>query len=177
MLEYWPPLRIFPAMKQLALLLALSLGSLLQAQNPAAEMEKEIATLVAGPQVTVVHLWAPWCPNCAAEMTPDGWAKFIGANPEVKVVFLNIWHKGQDPKPRLTAAGLGAQPNLVLFNHPNPSRLAEDRLNTFLGLAITWIPTTWVYQGGKLRVAFNYGEIRFPVLQQMVDDARNEWAH
>jgi len=26
-------------------------------------------------------------------------------------------------------------------------------------------------------VAFNYGEIRFPVLQQMVDDARNEWKH
>jgi hypothetical protein len=108
-------------------------------------------------------------------MVPDGWARFVGANPEVKVVLLNIWSKGQDPQPALAAAGLGAQPNLVLLTHPNVSRLAADRVNTFLGLPITWIPTTWIFRDGKLRAAFNYGEIRFPVLQQLVDDARNEW--
>ncbi len=109
-------------------------------------------------------------------MSPDnGWAKFIAANPTVQVVFLNVWHKGQDPAPRLAAAGLGAQPNLLRLTHPNPSRLAADRLDVFLGLPVTWVPTTWVYHEGKLRVAFSYGEIRFPVLQQMVDDARNEW--
>ena len=141
-------------------------------------LEMQVSELVAGPQVTVVHFWAPWCSNCRAEMSPDdGWAKFIAANPAVKVVFVNVWHKGQDPAPRLAAAGLGPQPNLLLLTHPNPSRLAADRLNTFLGLPLTWVPTTWVYREGKLRVAFNYGEIRFPVLQQMVDDARNEWDH
>jgi len=141
-----------------------------------APLEKEVADLIAGPQVTVVHFWAPWCPNCRAEMSPtDGWAKFVAANPQAKIVFINIWHKGQDGKARLDAAGLGAQPNLLLLTHPNPSRLAADRLNTFLGLPITWIPTTWVYRDGQLRAAFNYGEIRFPVLQQMVDDAREKW--
>ena len=141
-------------------------------------LEMQLTELVAGPQVTVVHFWAPWCPNCRAEMSPaTGWAKFLAANPDVKVVFLNIWHKGQDPAPRLAAAGLGTQPNLLLLTHPNPSRLAADRLNSLLGLPITWVPTTWVFREGKLRVAFNYGEIRFPVLQQMVDDARNEWEH
>ena len=141
-------------------------------------LEMQLTELVAGPQVTVVHFWAPWCPNCRAEMSPaTGWAKFLAANPDVKVVFLNIWHKGQDPAPRLAAAGLGTQPNLLLLTHPNPSRLAADRLNSFLGLPVTWVPTTWVFREGKLRVAFNYGEIRFPVLQQMVDDARNEWDH
>lgn len=141
-------------------------------------LEMQVADLIAGPQVTVVHFWAPWCPNCRAEMDPaGGWAKFLADNPKVKVVFVNIWHKGQDPAPRLATAGLGGQPNLLLLTHPNPSRLAADRLNSFLGLPVTWVPTTWVFREGKLRVAFNYGEIRFPVLQQMVDDARNEWAH
>jgi len=64
---------------------------------------------------------------------------------------------------------------LVLRNHPNASRLVADRLNTFLGLPVTWIPTTWVFRDGKLRVAFNYGEIRFPVLQQMMADAERAW--
>jgi len=141
-------------------------------------LETEVTGLIAGPQVTVVHFWAPWCPNCRAEMSPtDGWAHFIAANPAVKFVFIDIWHKDGNPQERLTAAGLGAQPNLILRVHPNPSRLAADRLNSFLGLPITWIPTTWVYREGRLRAAFNYGEIRFPILQQMIDDASQAWEH
>jgi thiol-disulfide isomerase/thioredoxin len=163
-------------MKRLTWLLAIfAVGWLRAADAPTEALEKQVAELIAGPQVTVVHFWAPWCPNCKAEMAPEGWAPFIAANPGVKVVFVCIWHKGQDPLPKLAAAGLGAQPNLLLLTHPNPSRLEADRLNAFLGLPLTWVPTTWVYRAGKLRVAFNYGEIRFPVLQQMIDDATNEW--
>jgi thiol-disulfide isomerase/thioredoxin len=160
-------------MKRLTLLLALAVAAGLRAAD--APLEKEVADIIAGPQVTVVHFWAPWCPNCQAEMAPAGWARFIAANPGVKFVFINIWHKNQNPLPMLTAAGLGAQPNLRLLTHPNPSKLGADRLNTFLGLPITWIPTTWVYRDGKLRTAFNYGEIRWPVLQQLLDDARDQW--
>ena len=165
-------------MKRLAVLLLLAAATLLRAADQATDpLESQVAALIAGPQVTVVHFWAPWCPNCRAELLPDGWKKFTEANPDVKVVFLNIWHKGQDPALQLKEAGLGGQPNLLLLNHPNPSRLAETRLNAFLGQPLTWIPTTWVYRQGKLRTAVNYGEIRFPVLQQLVDDARNEWNH
>jgi thiol-disulfide isomerase/thioredoxin len=165
-------------MKKLAWLLVLVASVGLQASDgPDDSLEREVTAIVAGPQVTVVHFWAPWCPNCRAEMTPDGWARFIADNPETKFVFINIWHKGQDPRPRLQAAGLGSQGNLILRTHFNPSRLAADRLNIFLDLPVTWVPTTWVFRDGKLRVAFNYGEIRFPVLQQMMDDARNEWSH
>lgn len=167
-------------MKRFAvLLLVVSITALLRAGPPVPDaLETQVANLIAGPQVTVVHFWAPWCSNCRAEMDPaKGWAKFISANPGVTVVFINIWHKGQDPKARLEAAGLGAQPNLMLLTHPNPSKLEADRLSSFLGLPVTWIPTTWVYRDGKLRIAFNYGEVRFPVLQQMVDDAQNEWKH
>ena len=141
-----------------------------------APLEKDVAAIIAGPQVTVVHFWAPWCPNCRAEQDPDtGWAKMVGANPDVKFVFINIWHKGQDGAAAMAAAKLGPQSNLLLLTHPNPSKLAADRVSSFLGLPITWIPTTWVYRSGKLRAAFNYGEIRFPVFQQMMDDARAEW--
>lgn len=163
-------------MFRLAALLALCAAAVLRAEPATpAPLEAEVSALIAGPQVTIVHFWAPWCPNCKAEMGPDGWAKFIADNPEVKFVFLNIWHKGQDPLPKLTAAGLGAQPNLTLLTHPNASRLKAERVNGFLGLPITWVPTTWVFKDGKLRYALNYGEMRFGLLQQLVNDARDGW--
>ncbi|WP_438480385.1 thioredoxin domain-containing protein [Oleiharenicola lentus] len=146
--------------------------------SPAAAMEKQVADVVAGPQVTIVHFWAPWCPNCRAEMTPEGWAKFIGANPDVKFVFLNVWHRGQDPQPKLDAGNLSAQPNLTLLTHPSAvSKAGDDRLNTFLGLPVTWLPTTWVFREGKLRYGLNYGEVRFEMLQQLVNDSTDKWKH
>jgi thiol-disulfide isomerase/thioredoxin len=167
-------------MNRVLSLIALFIATLLRAAEPTgpaatAAVEKQLAEIVAGPQVTIVHLWAPWCGNCKNEMRPDGWAKFIAANPDVKFVFVNIWHKGQDAAPKLAAANLGAQSNLVLVTHPNPSRKGEDRLASLLGLPITWVPTTWVFQDGKMRFAFNYGEIRFELLQQLVKDSRDTW--
>jgi thiol-disulfide isomerase/thioredoxin len=164
-------------MKLIVAMLALLATALMAEEQPAVALENEVARLIAGPEVTVVHFWAPWCGNSKAELTPAGWAAFIAEHPGVKFVFLNVWHKGQNPQPVLTAAGLGAQPNLVLRTHPNPSRLEEDRLNRFLGQPVTWLPTTWIYRAGKLRYAFNYGEIRFPVLRQMIEDSRNPWDH
>ena len=162
-------------MRRLILLfVVLVLGSVLRAQN-AADFEKNVAALVAKPQVTVIHFWAPWCSNCAAEMAPGGWEKFVRDNPKVQVVFINVWHKNEDPAPKLKAAGLGLPPNLHLLTHPNGSRVAAERVNDFLGLPLTWLPSTWVFRDGKMRFAFNYGEIHFPVLQQLVDDTTKDW--
>ncbi len=139
-----------------------------------AALEKEVREIVEGSQVTVVHFWAPWCSNCAAEMKPEGWAKFVNENPEVKVVFLNIWHGGQDPAPKLRAAQLGPQENFLARTHPI-APVAMNKMETFLGQKVQWMPTTWVYRDGKLRYALNYGEIRFEMLQQMVKDAAASW--
>ena len=169
---------MFLAMHRILLLLAFATTALLRAGGlTAADLEKQVAEITAGPQLTVVHFWAPWCPNCQAEMTAAGWAKFIAANPDVKFVFLNIWTKGQDPAPKLAAAGLGSQPNLLLCTHPNASRRQEDRLNHFLGLPLTWIPSTWVFKDGKLCYALNYGEVRFDFLQRCLGDSRDKWEH
>jgi thiol-disulfide isomerase/thioredoxin len=165
-------------MKRLALGLLLFALPLLLAGAPASPLETEVGVLVAKPTVTVVHFWAPWCPNCAAEMTPDGWARFIAANPSVQFVFLNVWHRGLDPAPKLRAAGLGDQANLLLRTDPNPSSRDAGKLGLFLGLPVTWLPTTWIFRDGRLRFALNYGEIHFPMLQTLVDDTRDKakWA-
>jgi thiol-disulfide isomerase/thioredoxin len=154
------------------------LGAAEEVTTASAAMEQQVREIVAGPQVTLVHFWAPWCPNCHAEMKPEGWAKFIAANPEVKVVFINFWHRGMDPKRVLETGQLGAQPNLLLLTHPSEvSRAGEGRVNEFLGLPVTWLPTTWVFREGRMRYALNYGEVRFDMLQQLVSDAQDKWTH
>jgi thiol-disulfide isomerase/thioredoxin len=157
------------------LLLGAIVGAARASDEASLKFEQNLASIVATPEVTVVHFWAPWCSNCMAEMKPDGWAKFLTEHPSVKVVFIALWHKGQDPAPKLVAAGLGGQPNLVTLTHPNPARKAGERVDALLGVPISWIPTTWVFKDGKLRYALNYGEIRFPILQQMVKDAAADW--
>jgi thiol-disulfide isomerase/thioredoxin len=137
-------------------------------------LEKEVAEIVSGSQVTVVHFWAPWCSNCREEMRPDGWAKFVNDNAAVKVIFINVWHGRQDPAPKLAAAELGTQENFLARDHPNQTAGAE-KVGKFLGQPLEWVPTTWVYRDGKLRYALNYGEIRFEMLQQMVRDAARGW--
>lgn len=137
-------------------------------------VENEVKELVASGDVTVVHLWAPWCGNCIAEKRDDGWAGFIARNPGVKFVFVEIWNDGRDSREALVKYNLGTQPNLTVLAHPGPRR-GEDRMRSFMGLPVTWTPSTWVFRDGRLNFAFNYGEIRFPILQQLVNDAAADW--
>ena len=151
---------------------------LLSAASMRAESSAEQAVLTAikSPETTVVHLWAPWCSNCQAELKAGGWAKMITENPQVKFCFVSIWNDGQDGRAMLNKFGIAAQPNVTILADPGPRR-GENKIKQFAGLPLSWIPTTWIYKGGDLRYALNYGEVRFPVLQQFLTDSQSEWSH
>ena len=139
-------------------------------------IEKQVAELLAGPRTTVVHFWAPWCPHCYAELKKGGWSTFIQENKDVSFIFITTWSGDNgDGRAMLQKLGVGAQQNFQLFLHPNTSRRDEEKMTTFLGLPVRWLPATWIFRDGKLRYALNYGEVRFPILQQLIKDTANKW--
>jgi thiol-disulfide isomerase/thioredoxin len=144
----------------------------LYAQSPA---EQKVVEAVKTPELSVVHLWAPWCSNCQAELKSGGWTKMIKDNPKVRFYFVSVWNGGEDGRAMLQKFGVADQPNVTVLADPGPR--GQDKIKQFAGLPLSWIPTTWIYKGGELRYALNYGEIHFPVLQQMLTDSESEWSH
>jgi len=153
--------------------LFVTLAGTMYAQSAA---EEKVADAIKSPQTTVVHLWAPWCSNCQAELKTGGWTKMINENPEVKFYFVSVWNDGQDGRAMLNKFGIAAQPNVIILGDPGPRR-GENKIKQFVGLPLSWIPTTWIYKSGDLRYALNYGEVRFSVLQQFLTDSQSEWSH
>ena len=139
-------------------------------------IDQQVAAATSSQSVTVVHFWAPWCPNCKSELSNGGWSGFIAANPGVNFVFVTIWNPA-DGHEVLAANGVGAEANFRLLLHPNGSRVKGKMVDQVLGIPISWIPTTWVFKDGKLRYAMNYGELRFPMLQQLIKDSSDSWEH
>jgi thiol-disulfide isomerase/thioredoxin len=160
----------------LALLAFPAASAFAQANNGWLAVEEQVAAAVKGPQVTVVHFWAPWCPNSKAELAKGAWSLFLATNTDVKFVFVTV-RSTEDGKALLLENGIGPQANLTLLHHPNHVRKGEGSIQTFMDIPMTWIPTTWVFRDGKLRYALNYGEVRFPLLQQLIRDAADPWEH
>src|SRR5262249_9892588 len=155
------------------ILIVLLPAASVRAESPT---EQAVLTAIKSPQPTVVHLWAPWCSNCQAEVKTGGWTKVVNENPQVKFYFVSVWNDGQDGRAMLNKFGIGAQRNVTILADPGPRR-GENKIKQFAGLPLSWIPTTWIYKGGDLRYALNYGEVRFPVLQQFLADSESEGAH
>jgi thiol-disulfide isomerase/thioredoxin len=160
-------------MKNLVLTLAFFLAASVSAASPA---EQQLTDAIKAPSLSVVHLWAPWCSNCQAELKSGGWLKTVKANPEVKFYFVSVWNGGEDGRAMLTKFALATQPNVTILADPGP-RSGDSKIKRFLDMPLSWIPTTWVYKGGDLRYALNYGEVRFDVLQQFFADSASEWSH
>lgn len=154
-------------------LTALLAATSLRAESPA---EQKILEAIKSPDLSVVHLWAPWCSNCQAELKNGGWLKMTKENPKTKFIFVSVWNNGNDGRSMLEKFGLINQPNVTIAADPGP-RSGEGKIKQFAGLPVSWIPTTWVYKEGDLRYALNYGEVRFPVLQQFLEDSESEWSH
>jgi thiol-disulfide isomerase/thioredoxin len=157
---------------RLTILAALMAAASLRAQGPA---EQKIAEAIKSADPSVVHLWAPWCSNCLAELKSGGWLKMVKDNPQVKFYFVSVWNGGEDGAALLKKFNISDQPNVVILADPGPR--TGNKIKQFAGLPLSWIPTTWVYKGGDLRYALNYGEVRFPVLQQFLEDSKSEWSH
>ena len=153
--------------------LFVALAATLYAQS---SIEQKVQDAIKTPELTVVHLWAPWCSNCQAEFKTGGWSKIIAENPQVKFYFVSVWNDGQDGRAMLNKFGIVDKPNVTILADPGPRR-GENKIKQFVGLPLSWIPTTWIYKGGDLRYALNYGEVRFPVLQQFLADSQSEWSH
>lgn len=142
---------------------------------PNESAQEQVAAAIKAPNVSVVHLWAPWCSNCQSELKSGGWGKIVKENPDVKFYFVSVWDKGDDGRAILAKNEIASQPNVTILADPGPR--GADHIKQFLGLPLSWIPTTWVFKGGDLRYAMNYGEIRFPVLQQFITDSDDKWEH
>jgi thiol-disulfide isomerase/thioredoxin len=138
--------------------------------------EQQVLKGIKSPDLTVVHLWAPWCSNCQAELKNGGWLKMVKDNPQVKFYFVSIWNDGGDGKPMLERFQIAGQPNVTILADSGPRR-GDNKIKQFAGMPVSWIPTTWVYEGGDLRYALNYGEVHFDVLQQLLEDSKSEWSH
>ena len=145
--------------------------SALFAASPA---EQQLAEALKAPELSVVHLWAPWCSNCQAELKTGGWPKTIKENPQVKFYFVSVWNGGDDGRTMLAKYEIGGQPNVTILADPGPRR-GDDKIKRFLDLPLSWIPSTWIFKGGALHYALNYGEVRFDVLQQFLTDSNAKW--
>jgi len=156
----------------------LTLAALLLATSLRAEslVEQKVIEATKSPDLTVVHLWAPWCSNCQAELRSGGWLKTVKDNPQAKFYFVSVWNDGQDGRAMLQRFQIADQPNVTILADPGP-RKGENKIKQFAGMPLSWIPTTWIFKGGDLRYALNYGEVRFDVLQQFLNDSKSEWSH
>ena len=150
----------------------LSFAFQLPAASPA---EQQVAEAVKAQTLSVVHLWAPWCSNCKAELKSGGWTKMVNDNPQVRFFFVSVWNGGDDGRDLLKTYEISERSNVTVLADPGPR--GDARIKRFLDLPLTWIPSTWVYKGGELRYALNYGEVRFPVLQQFLEDSTSAWSH
>ena len=151
------------------LLATTSLG----AESPA---EQSVLEAIKSSDLSVVHLWAPWCSNCQAELRSGGWLKAVKDNPQVKFYFVSVWNNGEDGRAMLQKFQITDQLNVTILADPGP-RKGDNKIKQFTGMQLSWIPTTWIYKGGDLRYALNYGEVRFDMLQQFLEDSKSEWSH
>ena len=138
------------------------------------DADRRLHEIVSADGVHVVHVWAPWCDNSLHELEPV-WSHDAGAD---SVTFVTVWNDGQSGADALeqhgvTGLGQGVTTEVVVGG-PKPEK--ADRRMALMGLPVTWIPTTWVFnRGGELATAFNYGEVTRRQLDEAIAGAQSSW--
>jgi thiol-disulfide isomerase/thioredoxin len=150
-------------------------GEAVPAEAPLTEAEQTVQALIAEDGVHVVHFWAPWCGNSIAELDA-GWTDLVNANEEVSFTFVTIWNNGNSGEHLLDRYALAGRITELTQPDNGPSSDKSQRRRAFLGLPVTWIPSTWVFhKNGELAFAMNYGEMPMETIQQLIDATRSRW--
>lgn len=138
-----------------------------------ASVEAAVRAQVAQDGVHVVHFWAPWCDNSLNELRA-GWYEVVDAHPDASFTFVTIWNDGEVGEDALTRFAIPGRVTRLVVDGARPLR--EDRRMTFLGLPVSWIPTTWVFnRNGLLATAFNHGEATPAQLNDAIEAAGRSW--
>ena len=137
--------------------------------------EASVKATIARDGVHVVHFWAPWCDNSTAEFSA-GWYEVVEGHPDVSFTFVTLWNAGEIGESTLRRYAIPERVERLVVPGPQPPK--GERTTSFLGMPVTWIPTTWVFnRNGQLATAFNYGEATPAQLTAAIDGAASDWPH
>ena len=136
-----------------------------------APTDAALREIVSADGVHVVHVWAPWCDNSLNEHAPV-WADWQGLDAD-SVTFVTVWNEGESGASTLGETGVAGVREVVV---PGPKPEKPDRRLRLLGVPVSWIPTTLVFnRGGLLAFAFSYGEVSRERLEAALEAARRDW--
>ena len=146
------------------------------AATPAlSDAEAAVQATIARDGVHVVHFWAPWCDNSTAELA-GGWYEVVERHPDVSFTFVTVWNDGEVGESTLARYAIPERVARLVVPGVQPPK--GERRTTFLGLPLTWIPATWVFnRNGQLATAFNYGEATPEQLDAAIAGAASAWPH
>jgi len=82
--------------------------------------EQKVLEAIKSPNLTVVHLWAPWCSNCQAELKGGGWLKMVKDNQQVRIYFVSVWNGGEDGRAILKKFEVADQLNVTVMADLGP---------------------------------------------------------
>src|SRR5258705_6071151 len=123
---------------RIPILIALLATTSLGAESPA---EQKVLEAIKSPDLSVVHLWAPWCSNCQAELRSGGWLKTVKDNPQVKFYFVSVWNNGDDGRAMLQKFQIADQPNVTIVAEPG-TRQGDNKIKPISRIAVSWNSTT-----------------------------------
>jgi len=137
--------------------------------------EKSVAAIVETDGVHVVHFWAPWCSNSIDELRA-GWYELVERHQDVTFTFVTVWNDGASGRETMERFGLVERVTEVTQPDFGPSDDKAQRRRSFLGLPVTWIPSTWVFhKNGELGYAFNYGEMEMAQIDSAIESVQKDW--
>lgn len=145
------------------------------AVEPSTDAETRVQDIIAQDGLHVVHFWAPWCPNATSELDA-GWSDLITSNPNVSFTFVSIWDDGELARDQLDEYDIPGRVTTLQQPDLGPSDDESNRRKAFLGIPVTWSPSTWVFHNnGELAFAMNYGEMEMETIQTLLDATKHEW--